>query len=183
MRNNSLETFINEVRRAWGPLTSELAAECRRQAEALLTAPPSEPWLAALHRDKPANVELHRDPSAGFVLLAHTEAAGLYRPPHDHGGSWVLYAVQDGEVEMGSYGRIEDADGRVRLVERDRTVLRAGDVRLYLPADIHDTRCLTPSALLFRFTECDLKAADLPPERRVTRYVQDGGVWTSKAPQ
>lgn len=177
MENSSLETFIKAVRRVWGPLTSDLMAECRRQAAALLGAPDSEPWLSALHRDQAANVELYRDPACGFLLLAHTEQAGLYRPPHDHGRSWVMYAVQDGEVEMGSYARIEEPDGRVRLVERDRIILRAGDVRVYLPGDIHDTRCMTRTALLFRFTERDLKA-EAQPDHRVTRYVQEDGVWT-----
>jgi hypothetical protein len=176
MANSSLDTFISDVRAVWGPLTSGLLADCKIRAAALLAAPSSEPWLAALHRDRPANAELHRDPDFGFLLLAHAEQAGLYRPPHDHGRSWVFYAIQEGEIEMGSYARIEDADGGVRLVERDRTVLRAGDVRAYLPGDIHDTRCLTQTALLFRFTERDLRAEDRSGHP-VTRYVQSEGEW------
>lgn len=176
MKNPSLDTFITDVRAVWGPLGSGLVADCKLKAALLLAAAPSEPWLAALLRDRPANAELHRDPDHGFLLLAHAEQAGLYRPPHDHGRSWVLYAIQEGEIEMGSYARIEDADGGVRLVERDRTVLRAGDVRAYLPGDIHDTRCLTPTALLFRFTERDLKAEDLR-DHRITRYVDVDGQW------
>lgn len=182
MQNNSVETFVEAVRRAWGPVTSDLVAECRRQAAALLKTPPSEPWLARLHRDRAGNVELHRDPACGFVLLAHAEQAGLYRPPHDHGRSWVMYAIQEGEIEMGSYARIDDSGGPVRLVERDRTVLRAGEVRVYLPGDIHDTRCLSTSALLFRFTERDLKAEDLQ-KHQVTRYVQEDGFWTPATPR
>lgn len=182
MENNALSTFIRSVRAAWGPLTSELVAECRHQAAALAGASDKEPWLAALHRDRAANVELYRDPGHGFVLLAHAESAGLYRPPHDHGRNWVLYAIQEGEVEMGSYVRIASADGQVRLVERDRTILRAGDVRAYLPGDIHDTRCLAGSALLFRFTERDLRAED-PQHHPITRYVEADGVWTPGAPR
>lgn len=180
MQTRSLDTFIAGVRAAWGPLTSGLVAECGRLASELLAAAPSEPWLAALHRDRPAGAELHRDPEFGFMLLAHAEQAGLYRPPHDHGRSWVLYAIQDGEIEMGSFARVADADGGARLVERDRTILRAGDVRVYLPGDIHDTRCLSPTALLFRFTERDLKAED-QREHRITRYVQVDGEWSPSA--
>ena len=55
-------------------------------------------------------------------------------------------------------------------------MLRAGDVRAYLPGDIHDTRYLTPTALLFRFTERDLKAQDRPGDR-ITRYVDVDGQW------
>lgn len=130
----------------------------------------------ASRKDK-ATAELYRDPTLGFVLQAHTEQAGLYRPPHDHGRGWVIYAMQQGEIEMGTYARVEDADGKVRLVKRDATVVRTGQVQVYLPGDIHDTRCLTPSALLFRFTERDLRIEDRQ-EHRVTRYVEHQGVWT-----
>jgi len=177
MSASSLQIFIEGIRRAWGPLTSELVLECRVQAEQLTQASPAEPWLADLHRDRPANEELYRDPDHGFILLAHTETGGLYRPPHDHGRSWVIYAVQHGEIEMGSYGRVDDPQTGVRLVQRDRTVVRAGQVQVYLPGDIHDTRCLTESALLYRFTERDLRIEDRQ-EHRLTRYKQRNGVWT-----
>ena len=178
MAEDALQTFIENTRSTWGPLTSELVAECRRGLEALLKASPAEPWLAALHADPPANQELYRDPDHGFVLLAHAERAGLYRPPHDHGRGWVIYAMQEGAIEMGTYARLEDPDGQVRLVKRDATLVRPGQVQVYLPGDIHDTRCMTPHALLFRFTERDLRIEDRQ-EHRVTRYVDRGGVWTA----
>lgn len=177
MTPDALRTFSRTVSHAWGPLTSDLVAGTRQALEALAGADPSEPWLAALHRDQPASEELYRDPRHGFVLLAHTEQQGLYRPPHDHGRSWVVYAVQDGEIEMGSYARLDDADGAVRLVKRDSTVVRAGQALAYLPGDIHDTLCLSQTALLFRFTERDLRVEDRQ-EHRVTRYHQRNGVWT-----
>ena len=177
MGKDSLQAFIDGTKSAWGPLTSELVAECRRQLETLLEASPSEAWLAALQKRQPANEELYRDPRHGFVLLAHTEHEGLYRPPHDHGRGWVIYAMHRGEIEMGTYARIETADGSVRLVKRDSTLVRAGQVQVYLPGDIHDTRCMTSSALLFRFTERDLQVED-KQEHRVTRYVERDGVWT-----
>jgi len=177
---DSLKTFIEGARSVWGPLSSELVADCRRGLEQLLEAPPSEAWLAALHAAPPASEALHRDPDHGFVLLAHAEQAGLYRPPHDHGRGWVIYAMQQGEIEMGTWARVEDPDGRVRLVKRDSTLVRAGQVQVYLPGDIHDTRCMTPSALLFRFTERDLRIED-QRDHRVTRYVERDGVWTTPA--
>lgn len=177
MLKSSLQTFIEDTSAAWGPLTSELVAQCRHQLESLLKASPSEEWLAALHRSQPANEELYRDPRHGFLLLAHTEHEGLYRPPHDHGRGWVIYAMQHGEIEMGTYARIESPDGQVRLVKRDSTLVRAGQVQVYLPGDIHDTRCMTSSALLFRFTERDLRIEDRQ-EHRVSRYVERDGIWT-----
>jgi hypothetical protein len=52
-----------------------------------------------------------------------------------------------------------------------------GQVQVYLPGDIHDTRCLSGPALLFRFTERDLKKED-KVEHRVMRYVERDGAWT-----
>jgi hypothetical protein len=180
MARNSLDIFIESVKSKWGPLSSEVVAGCRHHLEELLQAPATEAWLAALHRDAPAYQELYRDPAHGFVLLAHAEYAGLDRPPHDHGKGWVIYAVQQGEIEMGTYVRAQGPDGGVQLVKRDATLVRPGQVKVFLPGDIHDTRCMTGPALLFRFTERDLKKED-KEEGRVTRYVERDGVWTVKA--
>lgn len=181
MATSSLEKFSENVRRIWGPLSSDLVAEARLQMKALLRACSKENWLASLHKTGPASEELVRDADHGFVLLAHTEHAGLYRPPHDHGRSWVIYGIQDGEIEMGTYARVEDASGNVHLVQRDATVLYPGQAQAYLPGDIHDTRCLTDSALLFRFTERDLKIEDRQ-HHRVTRYRRQDGLWVPPAP-
>ena len=176
MTGSSLERSIEGIQSVWGPLNTAVVAGCRTHAAGLAAAPADEAWLAALRREGSASRELYRDPERGFVLLAHTESAGLYRPPHDHGRSWVIYAVQQGEVEMTTYGRFEDADGHVRLVKRDTTLVTPGQVQVYLPGDIHDTRCVSGPALLFRLTERDLKQEDLG-EHRVTRYVDHHGVW------
>lgn len=175
MAKNSLETFIERVRAAWGPLTSEVVATCRDHMEQLLNASATEEWLAALHRDAPESKELYRDSEHGFLLLAHTEPTGLYRPPHDHGKGWVVYAAQQGETEMGTYVRVEDEHGKMQLVKRDSSVVRPGQVKVYLPGDIHDTRCTAGPLLLYRFTSCDLK------KEIVTRYAQRDGVWTDGA--
>jgi hypothetical protein len=177
MTKNSLGEAMTALSAMWGATTSELVEASRLHIETLAKAAPDEDWLAALRRDQPASRELYRDPRHGFVLLAHFEKAGLYRPPHDHGRSWVIYAVQQGESEMGTYGRVEQPDGRVRLVKRDTTLVQAGQSQVYLPGDIHDTLCLAGPALLFRFTERDLKNED-QVERRVNRFVQQDGLWT-----
>jgi hypothetical protein len=63
-------------------------------------------------------------------------------------------------------------------VQRDSTLVRAGELKVFLPGDIHDTRCVTGPALLFRFTDRDLKKED-KQERRVTRYVEQAGGWVA----
>lgn len=181
MKHNTLETSMKGMHSVWGPLSTQVVAACRQHLEDLVKAPASEEWLAALHSEGPASQELHRDPSHGYVLLAHTEPEGLYRPPHDHGRAWVIYAVQRGEVEMGTYARIEAPDGSIQLVKRNSTLVRPGQVQVYLPGDIHDTRCVSGPALLFRFTERDLKKED-KEAHRVTRYVEHDGAWTADSP-
>lgn len=177
MNKDALATFVEQTRAAFGPLATEMVASVRAQLEQLAKAPGAERWLQALHEENPASKELYRDGTHGFVLLAHSEPTGLYRPPHDHGRGWVIYALQRGEMEIGTYARVEDGDGRVRLVKRDASLLREGEARVYLPGDIHDTRCLSGPSLLFRFTERDLKKED-QEGHRVTRYVERNGVWT-----
>jgi predicted metal-dependent enzyme (double-stranded beta helix superfamily) len=135
----------------------------------LLSAPPTEAWLAALHKDPPETRELYRDPVHDFLLLAHTEQAGLYRPPHDHGRGWVIYAVQRGEQEMSTYRRVHDLRGNAVLVKRENYVLRPGDIRVFLPGDIHDTHCKAGPLTLLRFTSRDFK------KEEVTRYPDPRG--------
>ena len=178
MSKSALETFAQSVKADWGPLTTELVTAARRHMDALLQASPEEDWLADLYRKAPQGRELVRDPEHGFVLLAHTEQTSLYRPPHDHGRSWVIYAVVSGESEMGTYGRVEDPDGTIRLVKRNATLVKPGQVQVYLPGDIHDTRCVSGPALLYRFTERDLKKEDVV-EHRIVRYVERNGVWVA----
>ena len=144
MARNTFDTSIEGIKSIWGPLsTAEVVAGYRRNLEALLEAPATEDWLASLRKEGPASKELYRDSKDGFLLLAHTEYAGLYRLPNDYGRGWVIYAIQQGEIEMRSYGPVEDDDGRIHLVRRNSTLVRPGHVHGYLPGDIHDTRCIS----------------------------------------
>jgi hypothetical protein len=176
MPANALDRFHAGVGQAWGPISTTLVATCRQHLAELTLTNPSEEWLVDFRADQPAARQLLRDPDHGFMLLAHTEQRGLYRPPHDHGRAWVVYAVQSGELEVGTYAKFEDADEGVRLVRRDMHVLRPGEARAYLQGDIHDTRCLSETALLFRFTERDLHHEDRV-EGKLTRFVERGGQW------
>lgn len=176
---NSLDAWSRAVRSSWGPITTTLVEEYRCYLERLVTASTREDWLAALIRERPASQELYRDPEHGFMLLAYSEDAEVYRPPHDHGRSWVVYAVQEGEMEMGTYARLETPDGRHRLVKRNTVHLSAGQAQVYLPGDIHDTLCVRGPALILRFTERDLKIEK--QQGWMTTYAQQDGVWLSRA--
>jgi hypothetical protein len=177
MSENSLEKFITSVQKIWSPLSTDLISACQLRLAELAKAPATEEWLAKLHQDAEGTVELYRDPIRGFLLLAHTEPPALFRPPHDHGRSWVMYALQKGESEMRSYARVKKDDGTVKLVRRDTTLVTSGRVMVYLPGDIHDTRCVSGPSMLFRFTERDLHQDD-KEGHKVTRYVDKDGDWT-----
>jgi hypothetical protein len=177
MAKNALETFVESVRDHWGPISTDLVERSRQLLDELTLTDEHEHWLASLLAERPATRELHREPSHGFMLLAHSEQAGLYRPPHDHGRAWVCYAVQSGELEITTYARIGDGKGS-RLVRREAHLLRPGHARLYLPGDIHDTRCLSEKALVLRFTERDLRHED-QVEQQLTRFVERDGEWVS----
>ena len=174
MAKDSLERFISDISTAYGSLSTDTVDRCRGLLEQLAKAPPTEDWLTVLHRAHPEELELHRDRTHGFLLLTHGEKYGQYRVPHDHGRGWVIYAVQQGEMEMGTYGRL-DLEGASRLVRRETYRMRAGDCRVFLPGDIHDTRCMSESVLMLRFTSCDLKVE--AREGRMTRYIECAGAW------
>jgi hypothetical protein len=178
MPTDSLQAFSDQTRAGWGPLTSELVAASRLRLEALQKASPVEPWLAGLLRDLPESKELYRDPVHGCVLLAHAEPLGRFRSPHDHGRGWVIYGVQHGEMEIRTYGRLEETNGNARLVLREVYTVRPGETRVYLPGDIHDTRCTAGPVLYYRFTDRDLRREEREGHR-ITRYVDVDGTWVS----
>lgn len=177
MARDFLETFVEEAKAAWAPLTTETAAIYRHLLEELTKAPAAETWLAELYEHPPfEGKELYRDPEHGFLLLTFTEREGLYRPPHDHGRGWVIYAVQQGELEMGTFVRVTGPHRTAYLVKRESYRVHTGECRVYLPGDIHDTRCISGTTLMYRFTSCDLKRED--QEGRMTRYIERDGTWT-----
>lgn len=157
MLQNSLTKFIKNIRHVWGPLDSNLVAKSQSLIDELVKASDDEPWLAELQGELTESKELYRDSDHGFILLAHTEKKDLYRVPHDHGSGWVIYSVQRGEMEMGTFGRIEKQNGEFDIVKRESYRVHPGESRVYLPGDIHDTKCISNSVLMLRLTSTDLK--------------------------
>lgn len=172
MTKNSLENFIDGIKKAWGPLTSNTVANCQSLLKDLANTPAKETWLADLLRDLPEYKELYRDPEFGFMLIAYSEHEGLYRVPHNHGSGWVIYAVQSGEVEMGTFTQVTNQRGEAHLVRRESYRMQSGDCKVYLPGDIHETRCISNSVLMLRLTSCDLKKED--SEGRMIRFLKEG---------
>lgn len=151
MNKDPLTKFIESLRQIWRPLDSNLIVQSQSVFQELL----ADPAFVAGNRHE--NKKLYQDPDHGFILLMHTEEKGLYRPPHDHGDGWVVYGVVKGEIEMGTYKRLKDTQNAPRLVRHAKEQLKQGDSRIYLPGDIHDTKCLSASILMLRLTSCDLE--------------------------
>lgn len=167
MNLTSLEIFIESVRKDWQGLSTRTVLKCRSLLADLAKTSSNEPWLAKIHTERPASIELYSDPEHGFKLLAHTEPQGLYRAPHDHGAGWVLYAPQYGEIEMTTYKQITSRNGKTHLVSRGADILTAGQCKVFLPGDIHDTKCLSNYLLQFRFTSCNFSL-----EKKQGRMIQ-----------
>ncbi|WP_340679264.1 hypothetical protein [Paraglaciecola sp.] len=167
MTNTSLEHFICSIQKDWEGLTSKSLLKYRELLKRLANASSDEPWLAKIHIERPATVELYSDPVHGYKLLAHTEPKGLYRKPHDHGAGWVLYAPQYGEIKMATYKQITNSNGKTQLISREADRLVVGDCKVFLPGDIHDTTCISDYLLQFRFTSCDFNM-----EKKQGRMIQ-----------
>jgi hypothetical protein len=160
--------FIEGVKEAWGPLSTETVVRCKGLLEELARNPETNTWLTAVLKDSPSGKELYRDPEHGFVLFAYTETRGQYRVPHDHGSGWVVYAVQSGEMEMGTYCQVVNQKGILSLVSREVYRMSPAECKVFLPKDIHHTRCISDQVIILRFTSCDLKKED--SEGRMIRY-------------
>lgn len=167
MHTNALSFFIEQARSHWSGLNTNTVVNIKKLMKGLANTPSTELWLQELHSAQRESVELYRDSEYGFILLAHVEKRGRYRRPHNHGAGWVFYAVQHGQMEMASYGQVTDSTGETCIVSRGTQTLRQGHCNAYLPGDIHDTRCISDYALMFRLTSCDFS-----DEKRQGRLVQ-----------
>lgn len=155
--NTIIETAISKIEANWKNLEMQSILNMKLVLQDLSL---SQDLLAQLKTELKVSangIELYRHNSQGFVLLAYSEAEGTYRIPHNHGDAWVIYAVAYGEVEMGNYFRMAQAHSEHRLILKNRERLIAGDTRLYLPGEIHDTKCISPNAVILRLTSNDLK--------------------------
>ncbi len=155
MQQTTLENFIVNVRKAWSGLNTETVGAVRQLLVDFTRAAKDEPWLKDIISGKPAAKELYRDPEHGFILLAHTEEKGTYRQPHNHGAGWVFYAVLSGEMAMNTYQQVTTVNGETHLVSRGTDLMQAGQCRVFLPGDIHDTRCLSEGFVQLRLTSTD----------------------------
>ena len=161
--NTKIGNVVSNLKKSWSSMDINSLEEIQRLiAELALDGiDKNQDYLSK-------GIELYRDKELGFVLTAYSEINETYRIPHNHGNGWVIYSVIEGAVEMGNYFNWEKASGQSQLILKDKIILNSGDVKIYYPSDIHDTKCLSQNALILRLTSCDLKVEEA--EGRMKRF-------------
>lgn len=175
MKNQSLNTFIEELSKVWGPVNSELTKKAKALLAELVTKGTKEDWVKdLLNKKEPATV-VYQSEKHGFILQAHIEQKGDVSPPHDHGNGWVIYATVQGQVEMGIFHRVIQPDGNLKVIQKDQYIQTPGQCDVYLQGDIHDTKSLEDNTLMLRLTSCDFMTEFA--EGRLIRYIENSEKW------
>ena len=118
--------------------------------------------MAQLIGDAKPSKELYRDPTHGFIQMGHIHAKGHGNIPHDHGPCWVLYGTYKGDVEITTYLRTDDGKkpGKARIEKKEVHRLTPGVVIPYLAGEIHSTKAIEGSSVVFRFLSYDLNKVE-----------------------
>jgi len=157
----TLDSFIADVRNAFVSTPDPVArAEAVRGHLQQLLAVPG--WLEEQLKQLPeggyGRVDLHLDeeyghPEPGFLAMCSAQRPGQDNAPHDHGASWVVYGVYEGEIEQTRWRWVypEHDWTSPALKPTERYVQRAGEVAFFLPGEIHTTKNVhSGRSLVFR---------------------------------
>ncbi|WP_462152644.1 cupin domain-containing protein [Pseudoalteromonas xiamenensis] len=171
MITDTFSDFVNALCQCWTGLNTQTIDDVRGLLMSTASNGREMSWVRQLKSQQFTVQELYHDQKQGFILLAHSEAKNTYRPPHNHGSGWVFYTVLFGEMEMKTYKQVTSSSGESYLVSRGTDTLKTGDCRVFLPGDIHDTRCTSDNLILLRLTSCDFKKE--LTEGRLIRFTTD----------
>lgn len=82
---------------------------------------------------------LYEDPELGFCVCGHVYESPAHGSPHDHGTSWAIYGLAEGDTEMTDWRIVKRGDNtNPTLVEPERKyVLRPGDAHFYDVGVVH----------------------------------------------
>ena len=98
---------------------------------------------------KPRKV-LYEDPELGFCICGHVYEKPAHGEPHDHGTSWAIYGLAEGDTEMTDWKIVKKGDGASpTLVEPANSyVLRPGDAHYYDVGVVHSPKRDTLTRLI-----------------------------------
>jgi predicted metal-dependent enzyme (double-stranded beta helix superfamily) len=142
----AVEKFVAEMRRLYedGVPENDRWEECRRLLADVIADPDvkahAEAWPVTGFNpktDKVSNLLFYEDPDYGFVINALIKNPGGYAMIHDHGPSWTIYGVLQGEERIVHYDADKRDDGKFDLSEKHAEICRPGDVDVVPPRLIH----------------------------------------------
>lgn len=98
---------------------------------------------------KPRKV-LYEDPELGFCICGHVYEKPAHGEPHDHGTSWAIYGLAEGDTEMTDWKIVKKGEnGGPSLVEPVKSyVLRPGDAHFYDVGVVHSPKRDTLTRLI-----------------------------------
>ncbi|MBM3491157.1 MAG: hypothetical protein FJX68_12040 [Alphaproteobacteria bacterium] len=90
---------------------------------------------------KPRKV-LYEDSELGFCICGHVYQDGVDSPPHDHGPTWAIYGVAEGDTAMTDWRIVKAGAGEEpSLVEPVATyTMRPGDAHFYDVGVVHSPK-------------------------------------------
>jgi len=90
---------------------------------------------------KPRKV-LYEDPELGFCICGHVYEGAAAGAPHDHGSSWAIYGLAEGDTEMTDWRIVKRGEGESpNLVTPAKTyVLKPGDSHFYDVGAVHSPK-------------------------------------------
>jgi hypothetical protein len=138
----TLEQLSSDIRNALkadsGPAGK--AAVCRLVSKVLV-----DKEFVARHltpdQCKPRKV-LYEDAELGFCICGHVYDGAAAGAPHDHGSSWAIYGLAEGDTEMTDWRVVKKGEGDAPiLVAPDKVyVLKPGDSHFYDVGVVHSPK-------------------------------------------
>jgi hypothetical protein len=85
---------------------------------------------------------LYEDPELGFCICGHVYEKPAHGQPHDHGPSWAIYGLAEGDTEMTDWRIVKKGEGAApTLVEPATTyVMKPGDAHFYDVGVVHSPK-------------------------------------------
>ncbi len=135
----TLEDLSQQIHKvlASGPDRPAMARVCEIVGKALLDRD-----FVSLHlteeQCQPRKV-LYEDPKLGFCICGHVYTGQNTGDPHDHGPSWAIYGLAEGDTTMTDWEIVTPGSGASpSLVKPVRTYeMKPGDCHYYAPGDVH----------------------------------------------
>ena len=138
----TLEQLSADIRKA---LTADAGAAGKQEVCKLVSKVLLDKDFVARHLNadqcRPRKV-LYEDPELGFCVCGHVYEGAAHGSPHDHGSSWAIYGVAEGDTDMTDWRIVKQGGSDTpTLVEPVKTyVMKPGDAHLYDVGIVHSPK-------------------------------------------